>query len=290
LTVLEIHLDRQGWLPGETITGILLLQLARRTEVRSVDAQLYGHEHVEVTEEHGSGKNRHSTTYRESIPLVVQDLLAQATGEPLLHPGFYEPGTYTMPFAAPLPKGMPPSVSRSASDFRMAVAYDLHARLAVPWRFDPHRTETISVLQMPRPPQVQSMETAKDPTFGTGGTSIGARIEVAEVPRGGFIQGNVTVSTTGDKRLNGVRVELYETASGAARGHHGAAPSRTLSQLAFAQGQARFDTPLPFVLPVPVNASPSYEGTILGVKHGVRCTADMAWALNPSVTLAVAVS
>ena len=45
-----------------------------------------------------------------------------------------------------------------------------------------------------------------------------------------------------------------------------------------------FDAWLPFQFPVPPNATPSYEGQIVAVRHAVRAEADLALALDPAVT------
>jgi len=279
--VLELHLDGGAWFPGETLTGILLLQLLRRTAIHEFSATLYGHEQVTVTERRG----KHSTTYHESVPILTHPLIAQGSRGPLLYPGEYDAGTYTLPFEVPLPRGVPPSFSRAHLGFRSSVSYNLHATAGVPWRFDPRADLPVLVVLPPHPPRAERQRAAKPPGFAAGGTSIEAEVDMSDAPRDGLITGTVQVDTTGETRMRSVTVSLIEQASGRARGHSGASWPETISEHFFGPGDARFGAHLVFEVPVPPTASPSYEGQIVRMTHTLRFTADLAFAVNPTMAM-----
>ncbi len=276
----ELHLDQDAWFPGEIVTGLMLLQFTRRTKVTEFDAWLYGHENAMVTVRHG----KTSTTYRESRPIVQAPLVALETRSALFWPGAYDAGTYTLPFEAPLPYGAPPSFSKTRYGFAAESVYNVHASVAVPWASDPHASETLAVVVPASAPTSGPALAAKPASFFTGGTSIEMQVDTQDAPRGGMITGTVCVSTTGTKRLRGVTVRLMEMGFATARGHQSSQTGAPLAEHYFGPGEAAFGAWLPFQLPVPPTATPAYEGQIVALRHSIKAEADLALALDPSVT------
>jgi hypothetical protein len=277
--IVELHLDKAAWSPGEIVTGLMLLQFTKKTKVMAFDAWLYGHENAKVTVRHG----KHSTTYRESRPIVEAPLVALETRSALFWPGEYEAGTYTLPFEAPLPHGCPPSFSERRTGFAAESLYHVHVGVGIPWASDPSSNVDVPVVVPPYVPSTAPAMAMKPAGFFTAGTSIELRVDTSDAPRGGLVTGTAMVTTTGTRRMRGVRVRLTERASCIARGHSGGNFARPLAESVFRPGQAAFGVPLPFQLPVPPDARPSYEGQIVFLRHAVTADADMAMAMDPHV-------
>lgn len=284
--VAQIRLDREAWYPGEWVTGALLLHFTKTTEVTGLDAWLYGHETTMVKVKHG----KHTSTYRESRPIVQQPLVAQQTQGPLLYPGVYEPGTYTLPFWAGLADGIPPSFEGAGGWFRGGFYYNVFANIQVPWASDPGSSVPLMVVLAPYAGVEGPIAASAPATYFTGGTGLELNVDQSDAPRDGVFTGTVEVKTTGKKRLRGVTVELTQQVAGQAQGRSGATRRAPLATQHFAAEDSPFGVPLPFELHVPPGAAPSYDGQIVQLRHAVRAEADMAFAVNPNADAPVKVT
>jgi hypothetical protein len=276
-SVLEIVLDRPSVSPGEYVTGALILHLPKALEVTRFEAWLYGHEATMVKKKRG----KHSVTYRESRPIVQEPLRAQDTNGPLFGPGAYEGGTFSLPFAALLPPGLPPTFEGGGHAVRGGFYYNLFANVGVAWGRDPGANVALTVVLPPQAPSTGPASAAAPATYFTGGTSLELVLDQADAPRLGHVGGSVRVDTVGSKRLRSVSVALTQQVVATAQGYSAATGRKALSTVKFGPGECAFNTPLPFYLTVPGTAAPSYGGQIVELQHAVAAEADLALAVNP---------
>lgn len=296
---LRIELEKTAYRPGETVRGSVLLGWPTSQVVRGVWWEAAGAESTHVTVTTGSGKHRHSTTYRETRTLVgCGSILFGArksgffslTWEGLkAFAGFHTDnpvlpaGEYGYDFSFTLPPDLLPTYAGANVD----VAYAVSARVDIPGGLDLTAAA----------PFVVSQEGnywlggfAKEQRPGSGlGRLFTADVEMElEAPDRRFRIGDeidfaVRVKNLGGKHVRGLNVTLERQEWARARGHT-ASSSRAQSSLKVPADRLPLDgTRVPLAIRVPEGFL-IHQTKISGVSWELRAELDIAWGIDASVS------
>ncbi|XP_062620948.1 arrestin domain-containing protein 3-like [Saccostrea cucullata] len=140
----QIGLDNlQGlfW-AGQTVSGRAVVDLESEMKMREIRLTFEGKANVRWSESRGSGKNRHTVTYRASECYFNTELAVFGKGLSGGDEYTLPPGQHAFPFSFVLPPNLPSSFEGNHGYVR----YIVKGTIDRPWRFDDHTVLAFSVL------------------------------------------------------------------------------------------------------------------------------------------------
>ncbi len=276
---LMLYLAQPAFLPGDIVRGEAVLQTPKPISVNKITVEASGFERTVITESHGSGKHRHTVTYTETNPILNWGAIVGPAGEVPL-------GEYRFPFEFPLPPNALPSYrGRCAHIF-----YSVKANADIPMWFDAGQT-----LELPVRMSRQSCREDRSPRgFSTPDPDNPARPGfMAQVFRsaffaGDFVEGSVTLTGTGGKRIRKATVTLNTLEAATARGRVRENLTE-VSKTDIPGDQLGPERAAPFRIFAPREAPGTFAGMYSSLRWLVGINLDVAWAFDVKAAQEIAV-
>lgn len=304
---LKIRTEREAFLPGEAVRGVLHVTLNKAMRARKIQIALVGREHAVVVR--GGGKNRR--VYKESRNIVsIHDNPWQAT-ETDDHIG---PVEFSVPFEFTLPEFALPSIypplevplSRRAREdgvkerlsgkqFGGKVEYVLKAKVDRPFWFDKRDDVKLAVLHVPRALPARSTFSARSETKATK-PDVAISVEgIAATPGdilsaapGGILAGEVTLVNEMGANVRVVAVRLQCIFTYTARGHTDEI-KQVVDQSVFEPAEGQPEQAWAFELRVPEGVPYTTRGEIVSLTWRVDAKADLPLKRDPHARVALQV-
>jgi len=249
---LALHVE----LTGRSRTPIDAIEIA----LRCVETAFYGH---------GKGRRRYRTALVDE--LLTFDGLTLEAGQ-----------AHAIDVSLPLPREAPPSYD--GRELRIDWSVWVHA--IIPWWPDLRSTYPLEVARapgtLPRPPVVVACSQAGGPTPGK--LYLEATLASTEVAPGEAVVGSVSLDHVEAARVRAVKVALV--ARERAVVEHGLNEGEVKRWEAKIAGEKPpSGVTIPFEERLPADAPPSFRGARGSVEWSVEAVADLAFAIDKSVTM-----
>jgi hypothetical protein len=249
---LALHVE----LTGRSRTPIDAVEIA----LRCVETSWYGH---------GKGRRRHRATHVDEL-LTFDGLVLEAGAR------------HAIDVTIPLPREAPPSYDGR----ELQVSWGLGVHAIIPWWPDLRRTYALEVARapglLPRPEVIVASSEAGGPTPGK--LYLEATLASTDVAPGEVVAGRVSLDHVEASRLRAVRIALVARERGVvARRVNEGEVRRWLGQLAAEKPPSGVS--IPFEVRLPVDAPPSFRGALGSVEWTVEAIADVAFAIDKSVSM-----
>lgn len=206
----------------------------------------------------------------------VQWELAKVLVRHDLLPGGLSAGSHVFPFTIDPPYGLPPTFEGCDT----AVGHQLEARVDVDWASDPVERVRLNVLMPPVAGSRAPFATRTPPSFHK---EIVLEISLVSsyVVEGEPIRGQIALRG-GAATMDSVVVDLLQAAGCAREMRRGRCGRTVIPRESLLTGE-----PVPFLITPDRRISPSYEGAPVSMRAELAVSADIPWALDPSMTVAL---
>ena len=276
---LLLYLAQPVFFPGDIVRGEALLQTEKQISVRKVTVEASGFEKTIITESHGAGKHRHTVTYTETNPILNWGAIVGPAGD-------VPPGEYRFPFEFQLPQ----NALASYRGLSAHIFYSVKASADIPMWFDAGQTLELPV-RMPRrmcreDPGPQGFSTPDPDNPARPGFM--ARVLRSTFFGGDFVEGSVTLTGTGGKRIRKATVTLNTLEVAEARGRV-RENMREVARVDIPGDQLGPERAAPFRIYAPKEAPGTYAGMHSSLKWLVGINLDVAWAFDVKAAQEIAV-
>ncbi len=299
---ITVILDQPAVAPGETLRGTVVVDWPKDAPVRGIRVGVAGAESTRISVSKGSGKSRRTVTYRETNPIIGEELLLhgrapvsfmKAVGEGfqslfggLRHPALKR-GRHEFTFDFRIPQRALPSHAGPHATVR----YDIYANVDVPLGFDLVTSGEILVV----PPRGTRLESAggihhfkNDGVMGGFKAAGKMNVEVSGAPLepGHAVEGRITAENRSRKRLKSARFSLKKLEHARA-GHY-----ERDSEVEILAGALRVPDPSApeieavFGLKLPAQCAP-YAGRYSSASLVLDVTLEFAWSFDVTARLAL---
>jgi hypothetical protein len=276
---LLLYLARPVYFPGDPIEGEAVLQTDKPLTVRNITVAASGFERTVITESRGSGKHRHTVTYTEQNPILNEGAVVGPPGE-------VPPGEQRFPFRFQLPpNALPTYRGRQANVF-----YSVRANADIPMWFDAGQTVEVPVVlarRCCREDQTPLRFSSEDPDDPSRPGFMAQVLRTTHFA-GGFVEGAVTLTADGGKRVRKATVTLNTLETATARGHV-EENLREIARQDLSGDQLGPERAAPFRIYAPKDAPGTYNGMYSSLNWFLSVKLDVAWAFDVNAAQAITV-
>lgn len=266
MTNISIGAEKRLYRPGDTVRGVVQVDLPHAQKIGGVELDALGLERTEVIV--SSGKYSH--TY------VSQNVIHRFSV--LLHgPGMLEAGRHDFPFEYKLPRDVLPTFHGQYA----CVTHTINANLDIPLWFDAHRK--VEYYVKPRADMVSiNMSSVRLESKEAGNPSKPGFIvdlERASWTAGETIEGVLQVTSTGGKRLRKADLKLQSLEWANAEGNTRDFVTDVVE--CYVSGETlRVGSRVPFGIKIPGNIYSTYNGTYSRLGWALTVNLDIAWGFD----------
>lgn len=220
---------------------------------------------VHAAAEYTTSDNKRRTERRELSRMVVKFDVPE---------GGLAKGTHAFPFAIDPPPGLPPTFDGC----RCTVEHRLEARVDVDWAIDPVSAVALNVELPPIVGTRAPFATRTPPSFHD---EVALEISLASttIVQGEQIYGQIALRG-GATKVDAIVIDAMRVAGLARRPNHEKVFTLTIPKAALASGD-----PVPFVIQPDPRGTPSFVGDPVSTSLDLVVSADIPWALDPSMAL-----
>lgn len=186
LRSVDIVFDNNRVLPGETLTGSVIVKTDETFDCNRIVLKVLSRERTE----YGSGDDRHVDTKQ-----LVSRVFRISEGRTIPE------GTTSIPFSYTLPRGLPPSYRGHNGNIK----HDVEGVVEVDWALDPKMTREYLVLQN-RPPYIPEIVDASTPSESVEGLRARLDNNILRMDTGILARFNIDDK----KRIRGVRFDIVK--------------------------------------------------------------------------------
>ena len=276
-----VNLEKPSYLPGETVTGYVFLNITDAIKANSVYIKITGKEatHWKETRTTSNGKTTTTTTvwrHNSFKMFKVQIVLGQ------FNPKIGFAGKYQFPFQFTLPMGIPGSACAFSADKGGTITYIVKGVLAVEGMLKSNLRESNEIMvkqlysEPPKAFTMASTEIAKT-MFCVHQGHLDFKVTSATNAFYDRIEMIVSISNKSKKNFKQIKFELWQTMHG----------TGGIGSKKFCQRVARQKYPgipsmtdlidTPMSLSIPLSACQSVNGSQVKIFYEVRIRAQLSW-------------
>ena len=276
---LEIQLDNNNYLPGNEVSGNLVLEVDKATNIRSLNLHVQGKEKTSITV--STGKS--SVTYHDENKII--DIQQSFMSE-----GILQPGRYSEDFAFLIPEEALPTYEGRNSK----ISYEVKAWIDIPKHFDIKSSTKFIVRPLQRE-SGRAIEAASQVQNDISYTTrkleptISVRSDHDNYHAGETIRASVMYTNPTRRKIRKIRAALFSKEFAQAKRTK---RTRKLSV-------RKFSLPLEniyeglfsvFQIKIPENYNPSFEGSFSNNNVYLRFYLDIRWARDIFVEFPITVN
>ncbi len=292
MSEIRFELEQTDYTGGDTVKGMMILELTEQVLARGVRIRCQGREQSRWCT--GSGKNSrtHSQTrvfFDDELtvmgkpPLAMGQLMADAI-KGLFSKGEYDvlqPGTYEFPFDYKLPPGIPADFESGGSS---KIAYTVKGYVDIPLKIDLSCTERLTIYETYSSEDIcpVSADSTKSFLMDSGNVTLKVFLDRNMFYPGQQVTGTVGVQNDSGKELTAIIGELHRVMNLKA---HSSRTSRTevtqllsIPQSGVPRGRPK-EIPFRFDLPADLYSSVT-SSELVKVSYQVVFRLDIPWAVD----------
>lgn len=265
MTGVELSLDKEYYVPGETLSGVVRLRLDKQTKIRGIYLHTSGVETTAVTVHRG----KQTMTYHDYNHII--DYKGTLAG-----PGEIPAGAYDYRFNA----AIPPNALPTYTGRNVTILYAVNVDVDIPFWLDAKQKREFPVFLDRRTIRMDTvpMRFGSPDAMNPSAPGFIVDLRKGQFFAGEFVQGTLALTGTGNKRIRKANIGLVNSETASAAGHSTGSDSRTCFAevpLDVAPG-----VPIPFSLQVPQDVPSTYYGMYSSLRWLLNINLDIAFGFD----------